>query len=112
MAACKALGAKTHLKTEIIERLKVDDWMEMLQTLQSLSKKMNDKLRDRDSGNLDPFTLKGGHVKKMIEIAKEPSMDDPDDQPEEYNVYGSPYRDPTEDARRVSTMLTVRNEFN
>ena len=91
----------------MIERLAVGDWMEMLQTLQSLSKKMYDKLKDRDSGDLDPFTLKGGHVKKMIDIAKVPSADDPDDQPEEYSVYGSPYRDNSSDARRVSAMLTV-----
>ena len=66
------------------------------------------EIEDRDSGDLDPFTLKGGHVKKMIEMAKVPSPDDPDDQPEEYSVYGSPYRDNSSDARRVSAMLTVR----
>ena len=80
--------------------------MEMLQTLQSLSKKMYEKLKDT-SANFDPFTLKGGHVKKMIEIAKVPSTDDSDDQPEEYSVYGSPYRDPNSDAKRVSAMLGV-----
>ena len=100
------MKAKTNLKTEVIERLEVGDWMEMLQTLQSLSRKMYDKLKDT-SANFDPFTLKGGHVKKMIEIAKVPSNDDSDEQTEEYSVYGSPYRDPNSDAKRVSAMLGV-----
>ena len=98
---------KTNLKTEVIERLAIGDWMEMLQTLQSLSKKMYDKLKDT-SANLDPFTLKGGDVKRMIEAAKVPSGDDSEDQPEEYSVYGSPYRDPNSDAKRVSVMLGVK----
>ena len=68
---------------------------------------MYEKLKDT-SANFDPFTLKGGHVKKMIEIAKVPSsLDDSDDQFEEYSVYGSPYRDPNSDAKRVSAMLGV-----
>ena len=80
--------------------------MEMLVTLQSISRKMYDKLKD-SGANFDPFTLKGGHVKKMIEIGKVPSSVDSDDQPEEYSVYGSPYRDPNSDAKRVSAMLGV-----
>ena len=57
LSACKELKARTNLKTEVIERLEVGDWMEMLQTLQSLSKKMYEKLKDT-SANFDPFTLK------------------------------------------------------
>ena len=99
------------MKTEVIERLEVGDWMDMLQTLQSLSRKMYDKLKDT-SANFDPFTLKGGHEKKMIEIAKVPSNDDSDDQNEEYSIYGSPYRDPNSDAKRVSAMLGVKHNNN
>ena len=82
------MKAKTNLKTEVIEKLEVEDWMEMLQTLQFFSRKMYDNLKDTNA-NFDPFTLKGSHVKKMIEIAKVLSNHDSDDQPEELSVYSS-----------------------
>ena len=57
------------MTTKVIERLEVGDWMEMLQTLQSLNKKMYAKLKDT-SANFEPFTLKGGQVRKMIEMQR------------------------------------------
>ena len=110
LSACKELKAKTNLKNEVIERLSVNEWLEMCQTLQSLSKKVASQLKDT-SGDFDPFTLNGTDVKKMIEIAKVPSSDDPEDQTQDYNPYESPYGDPSEDAKRVSQLLSVRKHL-
>jgi hypothetical protein len=111
LSACKELKAKTNLKNEVIERLSVNEWLEMCQTLQSLSKKVSSQLKDT-SGNFDPFTLNGNDVKKMIDVAKVPSSDNPEDQPQDYNPYESPYGDPSDDARRVSQVLSVRIKFS
>ena len=110
LSACKELKAKTNLKNEVVERLSVNEWLEMCQTLQSLSKKVSGQLKDT-SGDFDPFTLNANDVKKMIEVAKVPSAENPEDQTQDYNPYESPYGDPSDDAKRVSQLLSVRSKI-
>ena len=106
LSACNELKAKTYLKNEVIERLSVNEWLEMCLTLQSLSKEVAIQLKDT-SGNFDSFRLNGTDVKKMIEMAKVSSSDD-----EDFNPYESPYGDLRDDAKRVSQSLSVRTKFS
>ena len=112
LCACKELRARTHLNCEVVERLSVNEWLEMCQTLQSLSKKIADQLKELETfgsvGDFCPFKLNGIEVKKMIEIAKVPSSDDPEDQTQDYNPYDSLYGDPSNDAKIVSQILYIR----
>ena len=112
MSACKELKVKTKLQYETIERLNVADWLELMQTLQSLSAKI-ERLPDYATvSDFSGFKLDGKAVKEMIKKAKTASSSvDPSTEqvPEEFNIYGSPYRDPKNDAKRVSNMVGVRN---
>ena len=101
LSACKELKVKTILKYETIERLKPTDWLELVQTLQSLSAKIE---RERkDEGPFEAFKLDGKAVKEMIKRGKaEPESSDPSK-----DIYGPIYRDPKYDAKRVSLLLEV-----
>ena len=124
LSACKNLKAKTTLKVTSIENISVNEWFELLQTLQSLSKQYFHQLKDTSenfdpfqlkdtSGTVDPFILNGSDVKKMIEVAKlsykSYSYDTQYHQSKvDYDVYGSPYRDPTQDRTIETYELSVR----
>ena len=110
LSACKDIKVKTHLKYDKIEQLDEDNWMEMLQTLQSLAKKTQTRRQD-SSGNFDSFKLDGTAVKQMIAKAKIPSIESDDASQENYGIYGSVYEDPMARGSRVSMLLSVTNIF-
>ena len=108
--ACKELKAKTNLKNEVIERLSVNEWFEMCQTLQSLSKKVANQFND-PYGNFDPFTLNGNDVKKMIERAKVPSVAyNSQDKQQDYDI--DRFKQPHSDGVRFVLNELCNNEIN
>ena len=89
--------------------------MELLQTIQSLSKKIEkDRSKSGEQEQFAAFKLESGAVKRMIEIGKTNASKAADEEPEEgeeYNVYGNPYGNPARDAQRVSLMVSVRKDL-
>ena len=74
------------LNPDSVMQLGINDWMEMLMTLQSFSIKLHRRQKDDETSNFDPFTLKRGAVKKMIEIAKVPWYDDSEEEHDDIGV--------------------------
>ena len=115
LTACKEMKVRTILKYDTILKLQVSEWMELLQTIQSLSKKIEkDKSKSGEQEQFAAFKLEAGNVKRMIELAKTAASRAADQEPdggEEYNVYGNPYGNPAQDAQRVSLMLMVRKDL-
>ena len=115
MTACKEKKVRTILKYDTILKLQVSEWMELLQTIQSLSKKIEkDRSKSGEQEQFAAFKLESGAVKRMIEIGKTNASKAADEEPEEgeeYNVYGNPYGNPARDAQRVSLMVSVRKDL-
>ena len=109
------MKVRTILKYDTILKLQVSEWMELLQTIQSLSKKIEkDKSKSGEQEQFAAFKLEAGNVKRMIELAKTAASRAADQEPdggEEYNVYGNPYGNPAQDAQRVSRMFEVRKDL-
>ena len=106
------MKVRTILKYDTILKLQVSEWMELLKTIQSLSKKIEkDKSKLGEQEQFAAFKLEDGSVKRMIELAKTAASKAGDEEPdlgEEYNVYGNPYGNPAQDAQRVWLRTTSR----
>ena len=109
------MKVRTILKYDTILKLQVSEWMELLQTIQSLSKKIEkDKSKSGEQEQFAAFKLEAGAVKRMIELAKTAASragDQESDGGEEYNVYVNPYGNPAQDAQRVRLMFMVRKDL-
>ena len=87
LSACKKLGVKSLLKNaDAIEKLEMQNWTELLKTLQSFSKKV-----EKNNNRLG-FKLEERGIKDLIDKAKHATITG------EYNdsnveIYGSPYQE-------------------
>ena len=94
LTACKdrKMKVQTSFKTaNVIEKMGMKDWEELLKTLQSFSKKMESNAIKKGTGKIvRGFVLSEKSVKDLVAEAKREESGYAD---AEYEIYGSPYRE-------------------
>jgi hypothetical protein len=105
------MKVSTHFKTpSAIEKMGVDEWAELLKTLQTFSKRMenNSIKKGRESRIIRGLTLPDKSIKALVEEGRnEESLYSPG----ENNIYGSPYEETPTSTELYDRYNQVRDLF-